>query len=528
MKQLATISVTKAIAPMLWLLVSSLAVPYLSLAQTGAGSTTADNSKIIIAPETVELRFSETAYFGPNAHWEINGTLEIWSRNIWIAPTAQFSGTGKIVIHDPGTNPFYEDMPAGPTHIDGNNGQPIGVAMELRNPHNLLLNDIDDPGYRVSMPERRPQAAALHLNSRFEFAVDGGDILLNGHDLLIGAEGSLHGYNRNRMIVTGNNVAAHIVKTYGASLPFTFPVGIAERDYTPATLSPASATTLHVGVQDYQASNTFLTLHEKEAGIDRMWHIYADEAVYTAYTLQHNSVTNGSAYVDERAQVMQYAGSGNWLGGNTQRIAQGVHARDWMAATAGTADDSWLTKLITGNRGPDAMDDEIDGPSGGKLTVVVLQNDLPGNSPIVVGRVRVVAQPKNGTAFVNSDGSVTYTSDIGYIGEDSFIYGITDENGLMDFATVRITVRQAELLIPNAVTPNSDGKNDLFVIQGLENYDSADLTIFNRWGNEVYRSRKYKQNWDAAGVSEGTYYYRLVLIKDGVETIHKGWVLVKR
>jgi len=153
---------------------------------------------------------------------------------------------------------------------------------------------------------------------------------------------------------------------------------------------------------------------------------------------------------------------------------------------------------------------------------------LPGQSPIVVGRVRVAVQPKNGTVFVNADGSVTYSSDVGYIGEDSFVYGITDENGLTDFATVRMTVRQAQLLIPNAVTPNSDGKNDLFVIQGLENYDSADLTIFNRWGNEVYRSRNYKQNWDAAGVSEGTYYYRLALIKDGVETIQKGWVLVKR
>src|SRR5690606_5666848 len=104
-------------------------------AQKGAGSSTADNSTVIIAPETVELRFAETSYFGPNAHWEINGTLEIWSRNIWISPTAKFSGTGKIIIHDPGTNPFYEDMPAGPTHIDGNNGQPINVTIELRNPH---------------------------------------------------------------------------------------------------------------------------------------------------------------------------------------------------------------------------------------------------------------------------------------------------------------------------------------------------------------------------------------------------------
>lgn len=498
-------------------------------AQTGAGSSTADNSTVIIEPETVELRFAETSYFGPNAHWEINGTLEIWSRNIWIAPTAKFSGTGRIIIHDPGANPFYEDMPAAPTHIDGNNGQPIDITIELRNPHNLLLSDIADPGYNTSnLPENGPQAAALHLNGRFEFAVDDGDILLNGHDLLIGDEGSLHGYNRDRMIVTGNSVMGHVVKTYATPLPFTFPIGIAESDYTPATLSPANATTLYVGVQDYEASDIPITQREAEAGMDRMWHIYADEAVYTAYTLQHNSITNGSAYVDEQAQIVQYAGSGNWIGGNTQRIAQGVHARDWVAAATATADDSWLTKLVAGGRGPQAMDDEHEGPSGRKLTVVVLENDVPGNSAILVGRVRVVVQPRNGTVFVNSDGSITYASNTGFVGNDTFIYEIIDENGLRDIATVRMIINTAELLIPNAVTPNGDGKNDLFVIQGLENYDSADLTIFNRWGNEVYRNRNYQQNWDGAGVSDGTYYYRLLLKKDGIETIHKGWVLVKR
>jgi len=495
-------------------------------AQTGAGSSTADNSAVIIEPGTVELRFAETSYFGPNAHWIINGTLEIWSRNIWIAPTATFTGTGKIIIHDPGTNPFYEDMPTSPTQIDGNNSRPIGVTIELRNPRNLVLADLTDPGYHINLPANRPQAAALHLNSHFEFAIDSGDVILSGHNLYIGEQGSLHNYNRERMIVTGNSIAGHVVKTYATTNPFTFPVGIAEGDYTPATLSPASKTSLYVAVQDYAASPA--VVEQPQTGMDRVWHIYADDAVYTAYTLQHNSITNGSAYVDEQAQIVQYAGSGNWIGGNTERIAQGIHARDWMAAVTATVDDSWLTKLVSDNRGPQANDDEREGPSGRRLTVVVLENDLPGNSAIVVGQVRVVVQPTHGTVFVNSDGSITYTSNAKYVGEDSFIYEITDENGLKDFATVRMTITYAELLIPNAVTPNGDGKNDLFVIQGLENYDNGDLTIFNRWGNEVYRSHSYQQDWGAAGVSEGTYYYRLVLIKNGVETIHKGWVLVKR
>lgn len=510
---------------MVCLLGVSLTVSSSIFAQTGPGSSTADNSTIIIEPETVELRFTETTYFGPDAHWIINGTLEIWSSRIWIAPTAKITGAGKIIIHDPGTNPFYEDQPAGPTYIDGNQGEPIGVTIELRNPNNLVLADIEDPGYGTNNPSGS-QAAALRINNRIDFAVDNADILLNGHDLLIGPQGSLHSYNRNRMIVTGNSVAGHVSKVYRSADPFTFPVGIAEGDYTPATLSPATATTLYVSVQDYHASDALV--EQPAIGMDRIWHIYADGGIYTGYLLQHNSITNGSAYVDNQAQLMQYAGSGNWMGGNTQRLAQGVHARSWVAAANTSANNSWFTKLASTNSGPKAVDDEITGPSGNRLTVVVLENDLPGDSPIEVSSVRVMVQPRNGTVFVNTDGSITYISNPRFIGEDAFIYEITDQNGLKDLATVRMDITYADLLIPNAVTPNGDGRNDLFVIQGLENYENADLTIFNRWGNEVYRSRSYQQDWGGGGLSDGTYYYRLVLRQNGVEMIHKGWVLVKR
>ena len=525
MIQLTQIAIKKALACTLWLFGMSLVVPCVAHAQSDDISTTADNSTVVIDPETVELRFSEMAYFGPDANWEINGTLEIWSSSIWIATTARFSGTGKIIIHDPGDNPFYEGLPPGPTYIDGNNGALIGVTIELRNPNNLVLADIADPGYGTTNPTG-PAAAALNIGSLFEFAVDGGDILLNGHDLHIGSSGSLIGYNRNRMIVTGNSIEGHVSKVYNSTNPFTFPVGIAEEDYTPATLSPATITTLYVGVQDYEASE--IPVNQPEAGMDRMWHIYANEGVYTAYTLQHNSITNGSAYVDEQAQITQYAGSGNWMGGNTERIAQGIHARDWVTANAGTNDDSWFTKLISGHAGPQAIDDYAEGPAGRPLMVTVLENDRVGSSPIIVGSVRVLVQPRDGLVIINADGSITYQPNRLFEGNDLFVYEVVDENGLKDVATVRVTIVHAELIIPNAVTPNGDGKNDVFFIQGLDNYDNGDLTIFNRWGNEVYRSRSYQQDWDGTHVNDGTYYYRLVLRKDGVESIHKGWVLVKR
>ena len=48
------------------------------------------------------------------------------------------------------------------------------------------------------------------------------------------------------------------------------------------------------------------------------------------------------------------------------------------------------------------------------------------------------------------------------------------------------------------MTPNGDGKNDLFVIACLDNPDNI-LSIFNRFGELVYSQNNYDNTW--AGVS---------------------------
>lgn len=496
-------------------------------AQTGAHSESADNSSVVVAPGTVELRFSESTYFGPNSQWEINGTLEIWSKNIWIAPSATFTGTGQIIIHDPSTNPYYGDMEAGSTVIDGNNAAFIDVDVELRNPANLVLGDLEDPGYGTANAAGSA-AAALNIGKRFTFAVDGGDVLLNGHDFGVGPEGRFEDYNSNRMVVTGNSTVGHVVKRYGNIQPFVFPIGIAEGDYTPATLSPAATATLHVSVQDYSAAD--IDLSEPERGMDRIWHIFADDGVSTTYTLQHNTITNGSAYVDTDARIMQYAGSGNWLGDITVLETAGVHTRTDILTVVGVDDEgSWFTKLAEKeNVGPEATDGEATMVSGASAQINVLENAIPGSSPIVVSSVRIVQQPVNGTVVVNSDGSITYTPDNGFVGKDTFSYEIADENGLTSIAMVTITVDPKPLKIPNVFTPNGDGHNDRFEIIGIEGFERIEVVVVNRWGNEVYRSDDYDNGWNGGGLNEGTYYYSITAHRGNTRERHTGWVLIKR
>lgn len=64
--------------------------------------------------------------------------------------------------------------------------------------------------------------------------------------------------------------------------------------------------------------------------------------------------------------------------------------------------------------------------------------------------------------------------------------------------------------IPNVITPNQDGKNDHFQIVGL--WEKSTLYIFNLWGQLVFETEDYKDDWNGTlhngdALSNGTYYY---------------------
>jgi len=138
------------------------------------------------------------------------------------------------------------------------------------------------------------------------------------------------------------------------------------------------------------------------------------------------------------------------------------------------------------------------------------------------------SQASGDPALVNivSPSSIsTQVTGFSTLGVYHFVYA--NSNGCAD--TVAITVISDEMIIPNIFTPNGDGKNDVFKVKGLEAYPGSQLTIFNRWGNEVYHSDNYLNNWDGSNLAEGTYYYLLNRREhDGTTAAFKGWVFLKR
>lgn len=69
------------------------------------------------------------------------------------------------------------------------------------------------------------------------------------------------------------------------------------------------------------------------------------------------------------------------------------------------------------------------------------------------------------------------------------------------------TASQDSLVIYNLVTANNDGKNDFFLIEGIQRLKSHNLMIYNRLGNIVFQTNDYKNNWNGDQLETGTYFY---------------------
>jgi len=64
------------------------------------------------------------------------------------------------------------------------------------------------------------------------------------------------------------------------------------------------------------------------------------------------------------------------------------------------------------------------------------------------------------------------------------------------------------------------------MIDYLNLYDIKRVTIFNRWGTQVFHSDDYQNDWDGGDVSDGVYFYVIELWKGNVDTYYYGTLTI--
>jgi len=166
----------------------------------------------------------------------------------------------------------------------------------------------------------------------------------------------------------------------------------------------------------------------------------------------------------------------------------------------------------------------------------VLGNDTYSHN-LIVG-VTLCGGPVHGIANVFSDNTIRYTPNRDFSGKDSLCYivcynqypDVCDTTEVYIFISSELPVNW--LVIRNVITPNGDGNNDGWYIDGIEDFPDNTVLIFNRWGDKVKSFEHYNngsQIWKGDNdkgepLPDGTYYY-IITIRDGGS--RTGWVLIR-
>jgi len=181
-----------------------------------------------------------------------------------------------------------------------------------------------------------------------------------------------------------------------------------------------------------------------------------------------------------------------------------------------------------------AIDPNTDCTTNGEIQVTVHNKGFLGADLEFCSFEEItVAVPDDGTGYQHTfewflNGDAQSSNDYYYqhqeLAPGDYVLTVNTDNGCSD--EVKLKSIDCTLEIPNVITPNGDGINDKFVVDGLENYHGSILLIYNRWGTKIYESNNYQNDWGNDNVADGVYYFRLITNVAGKESIYNGTLTV--
>lgn len=172
-------------------------------------------------------------------------------------------------------------------------------------------------------------------------------------------------------------------------------------------------------------------------------------------------------------------------------------------------------------------------------SIAETSNQPSVSQPLVTPKNNVAANSSNGTSSQTATSPVhsslvnqTSSPSVKPVSQPAASQSIVtttvaDDPVLENYATIPQS-QPLVLEIPNVFTPNGDGFNDFFVIEGIENCELSKLIIRNRGGNVVFQSNAYHNNWDGGNLEAGTYYYQFYYKVHGIGETRTGTLTIVR
>ncbi|MBK9317773.1 MAG: gliding motility-associated C-terminal domain-containing protein [Bacteroidetes bacterium] len=107
---------------------------------------------------------------------------------------------------------------------------------------------------------------------------------------------------------------------------------------------------------------------------------------------------------------------------------------------------------------------------------------------------------------------------------------VSSSDGCTGSSNLNLTIDQTTcFFIPSVFTPNNDGINDQWVIDGIWQFPNCVVRVLNRWGQELFQSNGYANPWDGKFDGENcpiADYYYIIDLQNGTK-VYTGTVTIK-
>jgi gliding motility-associated-like protein len=123
------------------------------------------------------------------------------------------------------------------------------------------------------------------------------------------------------------------------------------------------------------------------------------------------------------------------------------------------------------------------------------------------------------------NGDTTYSITTTHNENDLYSLSVVDSNGCVGKTQYQVDCSPIIGLVPNIITPNNDGKNDVFFIKYLRPKKWI-LEVYNRWGDKVYDNQAYDNSFDGSNLEDGIYYFSLRNVEG--KGSYKSWLQIVR